>query len=317
MIEYALQGPRMIAPREADPLPLGPGELRVRVDLCGVCASELHNWEDAPQTGRVMGHEVVGTVIESHPSVTGFSAGRRVTGLAQNGFAEACVFDESRCLPIPADAPPETMIGEPISCVISAMDRTHIGPDTSVALIGLGIMGLLCLQVARAVGAKQIVAIDPRADMREMALRLGASEAIAPDDVPDGYRMTQWSQVGQRRGFDVVIEAAGVQPALTMAGELVTEHGHLLIVGWHRGGPRSMDLEMWGWKAFDVSNAHERRPDAQMGYMRRGLDMVRAGTLDIGGLVTHRLPMSQINRAFELLVEKPPGFVKAVVVAEG
>jgi len=94
---------------------------------------------------------------------------------------------------------------------------------------------------------------------------------------------------------------------------MVHEHGMLSILGYHQGGPRQVDLELWNWKALDVLNAHERRAEYQMDCMRRGLALLAAGKLDTASLVTHRLGLDQVDAAFNALNTKVPGFVKAVI----
>jgi threonine dehydrogenase-like Zn-dependent dehydrogenase len=95
---------------------------------------------------------------------------------------------------------------------------------------------------------------------------------------------------------------------------MVREHGVLSIVGYHQGGRRQVDMELWLWKALEVLSAHERRADYQMDCMRRGLALVAAGKLDMAPLVTHRYELDGVDRAFEALVARPKGFVKGVIV---
>jgi len=87
-------------------------------------------------------------------------------------------------------------------------------------------------------------------------------------------------------------------------------------VGYHQGGLRQVDMELWNWKALDVLNAHERRADYQMDCMRRGLALLAAGRLDTASLVTHRTALDRVDEAFRALYMKPAGFIKAVVILD-
>src|SRR5919199_779237 len=145
--------------------------------------------------------------------------------------------------------------------------------------MGLGILPLLKLR-----GPSRIVAIDVREDARAAALALGADEVFHPAELPQDARLTQFRDWQSDRGFDVVVEASGTQPGLT----LVRAHGVLSILGYHQGGPRQVDVGMWNWKAIDVVNAHVRRRGDLMESMRIGLELTGAGLLDLGSLVTHR-----------------------------
>jgi threonine dehydrogenase-like Zn-dependent dehydrogenase len=86
-----------------------------------------------------------------------------------------------------------------------------------------------------------------------------------------------------------------------------------VIAGFHQDGPRTVDLQGWNWRGIDVVNAHERRSDAYVEGMREAVRLAAAGTLDIEALVTHVLPLDELERAFQLATARPAGFVKAVV----
>jgi threonine dehydrogenase-like Zn-dependent dehydrogenase len=110
-----------------------------------------------------------------------------------------------------------------------------------------------------------------------------------------------------------VFEVSGTQAGLDLAGGLVRQHGTVSIVGYHQGGPRTVDMETWNFKAIDVVNAHVRRDADRMASMRIGLDLIGAGRLDLGWMVTHRYGLDELDRAFGDLETKPAGFVKGVV----
>jgi threonine dehydrogenase-like Zn-dependent dehydrogenase len=296
----------------------GPDEVLVRVKTCGVCASELHGWQgDQYPYPREYGHEVAGEVVSVGNQVKSFSPGMRVTGLFFKGFAEYSKTPQEFVAPIPERVSYEEALGEPIACVMSGARRTRIDLGDTVVMVGLGFMGMLMLQAARLRGPAQIIAVDPRREVLESALKMGADEVYMPDQVPERLMLTEWGHLGKDRGADVVFESSGTQAGLTLAGQLVRDHGVLSLVGWHQGGLRQVDVEMWNWKAFDVINAHERRMDYLMECMRRGLALVAAGKLNMAALISHRFPLNAVDDAFRALVEKPPGYHKAVVVING
>jgi threonine dehydrogenase-like Zn-dependent dehydrogenase len=299
--------------RAPDPMP-GPGEVLVRVEACGVCASELHPWRDGVAAyPRRFGHEAVGTVAAVGPGVERVREGDRVTGLFYPAYADLAPAREDRLLPVPAGVTTESALGEPLACLVNAVRRTRIDLADRIAIVGLGYMGLGVLQLAKLRGPARLVAIDVREEARALALDLGADEALHPDDVPDRYLLTNYADWESDRGFDVVFEAAGVGPALDLAGRLVRAHGVLSVVGFHQGGPRSVDVGMWNWKAIDVVNAHARRHADLMESMRIGLALTAAGAIDLGRLVSHRFGLDGVDAAYAALRDKPPGFVKAVV----
>jgi threonine dehydrogenase-like Zn-dependent dehydrogenase len=310
---------QLVAPRTSEVVEVptpdpGPGEVMVRVQASGVCASELHPWAGGrPEYPHRFGHEPMGTVVAVGPDVTRFSAGGRVTGLFNKAYADLCVAKEDVLLPVPDGVGEENALGEPLACLVNAQRRTPVELADRVALIGLGYMGLGMLQLLKLRGPSQIVAIDVREEARAAAMALGADESYDPSKVPDKYKITSFGDWQSDRGFDVVVEGSGTQPGLTLAGEMVRAHGVLSILGYHQGGPRQVEVGMWNWKAIDVVNAHVRRRADLLESMRIGLELTAKGLIDLGALVTHRYNLDEVDRAYTDLQQKPPGFIKAVV----
>jgi threonine dehydrogenase-like Zn-dependent dehydrogenase len=311
---------QFIAPRTSEvveaPTPEpGYGEVVLDVKVCGVCASELHGWMDPqPNYPARRGHEPAGVVRAVGAGVTRFRVGDRVTGLCAPSFGDVAVAREADLLPIPDGVAFEHALGEPLACLVNAGRRTAVELADQVALIGLGFMGLGMLQLLRLRGPRHIIAIDPRPDARGVALELGAHEAYHPDDVPASYLLTNWGDWQKPVGVDVAIDASGTQAGLTLAGKMVRAHGILSILGFHQGGTRAVDVEMWNWKAIDVVNAHVRRHADLLESMRIGLHLIESGQFSFAPLISHRFGLDDVDGAFTALAEKPAGFLKAVIV---
>jgi threonine dehydrogenase-like Zn-dependent dehydrogenase len=310
---------QLIAPRtsevvEAATSEPGPGEVLVRVQASGVCASELHPWADGwPGYPHRFGHEPMGVIAGVGPDVMRFREGDRVTGLFKGAYADCCLATEDILLPVPSNVGDEAALGEPLACLVNAQRRTPVELADRVAIVGLGYMGLGLLQLLKLRGPSRIVAIDVREDARAAAQRFGADEVYDPSELPEESFLTQFGDWQSDRGFEVVVEGSGTQAGLTMAGELVRPHGVLSILGYHQGGPRQVDVGMWNWKAIDVVNAHVRRRADLMESMRIGLQLTASGLIDLGSLVTHRYDLDEVDRAYTDLMEKPQGFIKAIV----
>jgi threonine dehydrogenase-like Zn-dependent dehydrogenase len=290
-----------------------PGEVLVRVEASGVCASELHDWQTGRGTPRVMGHEATGTILGLGPGVTGWRVDDRVTGLMSPAYAQLVVARAERLLPVPRGVAAEAALGEPIACLVNAARRTPVRLADRVAIIGHGFMGLGMLELVALGGASRILAIDVRDEALARALALGADDACSPERV-DPADLDGEGDPGS--GFDVVIEASGTQPGLDLATRLVRQHGIISIVGYHQGPARTVDMRAWNVKAIDVISAHVRRDGDRMSSMAVGLELIAAGKLDLGRLVTHRYPLAGVDEAFCDLATKPPGFVKAVILPQ-
>ncbi len=297
---------QIIAPRRSEVIEVatpqpGPGEVAFDVKVCGVCASELHPWMDEqPRYPSRRGHEPAGIVSAVGAGVTRFEVGDRVTGLCAPSFSDVAIAREIDLLPIPEGIDFEYALGEPLACLVNAQRRTRVELADRVALIGLGFMGLGLLQLLRLQGARLVITIDPREDARQKALELGADEVYHPDDVPARYMITRWDEWDTSGGVDVAIDATGTQAGLTLAGQMVRAHGILSILGFHQGGTRAVDVEMWNWKAIDVVNAHVRRHADLMESMRIGLELIAAGKFSFEPLISHRFGLDNVDRALPL-----------------
>ena len=87
----------------------------------------------------------------------------------------------------------------------------------------------------------------------------------------------------------------------------------MMVAGYHQDGACQVDIQQWNWRGLDVINAHERDPAVQARGLREAMRAVADGTLDPFPLVTHEMPLRELDRAFTLMCEWPAGFMKAVV----
>jgi len=293
------------------PLPkIGPSDVLIRVEVCGICASELYTWRNG-QGNAILGHEVVGIIEDMGPCVEGFAVGDRVTGLIYEGFAQYTKANYRHIVKVPEGMEAIEAIGEPLSCLLSGVNRTPVDLNDTVAIIGTGFMGLGFLQFIKLKGPKKIIAIDVRQESLENALKFGAHEAIFPWQVEEKYLVTEWGHIG--RGVEVVVEASGSQKALDLAGAMTAVHGVLSIVGFHQGGTRNVNMELWNWKGITVINAHERRNEVHIDCMKKALSIIEQGRFNMKDMITHQYGLDEIDEAYNSLMEKPPGFIKAVV----
>lgn len=280
----------------------GPGELLIQVIANGLCASDLPTWLRGPSEPSTLGHEPVGRVVEVGDGVDTFSVGDMVTGRLSNSFAELIVAPAEYAVAVPPGLPYEVGIGEPLGCIVEAMRRARLDAGDRLAVIGAGFMGLCLIQLLATSAIGELVAIDVREDALRSALTNGASTTATPDKAA---RMTD--------AFDVVFEVTGTKGGLDLATALTRPGGTLDIVGYHQGA-RMVDMQAWNWKAIDVVNGHVRDQRRLTESIRRGLDVAAAGRIDYASLFTHRYPLTDIDRAYANLRDKPEGFIKALIV---
>jgi 2-desacetyl-2-hydroxyethyl bacteriochlorophyllide A dehydrogenase len=288
-------------------------EVRLDVAICGVCASELDMWRGARGHATFPwypGHEVSGIVAEVGADVAWPTVGEPVGAwVTTRGFADRVVARAEHCVPLDG-TPVELALTEPLACAVNAIELTRIRLADDVLVVGAGYMGLLLLQLAAHRGPRHLVVADVRDEALERALGLGATHVV---NVATGSLAELVGELTAGGGVDVAIEATGTQAALASLGDVTRMSGTVTIAGYHQGEPRAIDLATWNWKAFRIANAHFRDVGVIMHGMRTAGKLLGSKRISMEPLITHRYPLDRIDEAFAAAVDKPEGFVKAVV----
>jgi threonine dehydrogenase-like Zn-dependent dehydrogenase len=311
-----LAAPGTIALRNDVPVPQpGEGEVRIRLEGCGVCASNLEpwaglEWMEYPREPGDLGHEGWGRVEAVGRGVSDLAVGDRVAALSYRSFAEHDVVRADMAAKLPPELDGQPFPGEPLGCAFNIFRRSDVRPGQTVAIIGIGFLGAVLCHLASGAGAR-VIAISRRQESLDLALHYGAAETIF---MHDHYAIID--QVKQLTGeamCERVIECVGKQWPLDLAGELTGFGGRLVIAGYHQDGPRQVSMQMWNWKGIDVANAHERDPAVQMRGLREAIAAVADGSFDPAPLYTHSYPLERLGDALDATRDKPDGFVKALV----
>lgn len=295
----------------------GPKEnaVLVRIEGCGVCGSNLTPWEGRPWFNYPFGpgqpgHEGWGEIEAIGDGVKNFRAGERVAMLSYRAFAEYDIAKESALVRLPPALEKKPVPGEALGCAFNVFRRSNIQPGQTVAVIGIGFLGVIVASLAARAGAR-VIAISRREFSLEIARHFGATKTIPMDD--HTRIIEQVKKLTDGKFCDVVIEAVGAQWPLDLAGELTRERGRLVIAGYHQGGPRQVNMQLWNWRGLDVINAHEREEKIYLEGMQLAVDAVARGELDPTPLYTHSFPLERIGEAFDALKERPANFLKVLV----
>lgn len=294
----------------------GPGQVRIRLEGCGVCASNLTpwagpDWMEFPTAPGALGHEGWGIVDCIGANVGRVSIGDRVAALSFNAYATHDIAEESAVIHLPQDLDGRPFPGEPLGCAINIFQRSAVKEGETVAVVGIGFLGTLLVQLCRSAGAHTI-ALSRRSSALEFAKSAGATQTIAMDD--------HWRIIDQVKALtngrlcQCVIEATGKQWPLDLAAELTGERGRLIIAGYHQDGPRQINMQLWNWRGLDVINAHERDPAMYIHGMRGAINAVRDGRLQPWRLYTHYFPLEKLDEALNMTRDRPGGFLKALVI---
>jgi threonine dehydrogenase-like Zn-dependent dehydrogenase len=291
----------------------GPREIRVALEGCGVCGSDLPVWEgrswfEYPRDPGAPGHEGWGRVDAVGEEVIEPAVGDRVAILGYRSYAEYDVVAADRAVVLPCRLDDQPFPGEPLACAVNAFERAGVAAGDTVAVVGVGFLGALLVGLAAAAGAR-VIAISRRPTAREAARHMGAHEQLTLDD----KALPRVQELTGGAWCDVVIEAAGSQATLDLCGPLSRERGRLVIAGYHQDGPRQVDMQLWNWRGLDVVNAHERDPDVYMRGLRQAAQLVADGRIDPRPLYSHQVQLGRLGDAFQMMRDRPQGFIKALV----
>jgi threonine dehydrogenase-like Zn-dependent dehydrogenase len=294
----------------------GPGRVRVRLEGCGVCASNLGPWAGPewmrfPTEPGALGHEGWGVVDAIGEGVEGLAVGEPIAALSYHAYAEYDVADAGAVVRLPDSLAGRPFPGEPLGCAMNVLRRSGIEAGQTVAIVGVGFLGAVLVRLAAVAGAR-VVAISRRPFSLGVARAMGAAETVPMDD--HGRIVGTVKELTGGTFCDRVIEAVGKQWPLELAAELTRERGRLVVAGYHQDGPRRVNMQLWNWRGLDVVNAHERDPALYVRGMREAVDAVASGRLDPGPLITHAFPLGRLGEALDATRDRPDGFLKAVVV---
>ena len=294
----------------------GPGEVRLRLEGCGVCASNLTPWEGPewmqfPTGPGDLGHEGWGVIDAVGPAVAGLQAGERVAALNDKAYAEYAIAEATQVVKLPDSLRGLELPLEPFGCAMNIFRRSNIQEGQTVAIVGIGFLGAILAGLASNTGAR-VIAISRRKESLELASLMGPVHAIPMHDHSEIIERVRELTGG--KFCERVIEAVGKQWPLDLAAELTAEGGRLIVAGYHQDGPRQVNMQLWNWRGFDVVNAHERDPEVALQGMREAVAAIEAGHIDPRPLITHRYPLEQLGDALNATRDKPGNFVKAVVV---
>jgi len=286
-------------------------EVRIRVEGCGICGSNLALWQGRPwfaypfEAGEG-GHEGWGEVDMLGEAVRDVQLGERVAFLSHHAFAEYDLADGAQIVRAPANS--DIFPGEALGCAVNIIRRSGLEKGQTVVVIGIGFLGALLVQLAAREGAR-VIAVSRRRSALDVARRCGADAVLAFDRAETVAARLR--EITGEATCERVIEAAGAQASLDLASALTGEYGRLIIAGYHQDGARRVNMQLWNWRGIDVINAHERNVQTSTRGIHEAAALIERGALDPSILYTHSFMIDELSEAFKLLERRPEGFMKA------
>jgi threonine dehydrogenase-like Zn-dependent dehydrogenase len=314
-----VRAPCRISIEQYEPPQPANDQVRVRLEGCGVCASNLPVWEGRswfsyPFECGAPGHEGWGTIDAIGCDVEAFTVGERVAFLSQHAYADSDLTTPDAVVKLPSELDGQPFPGEPLACAVNIFRRAQIEAGQNVAIVGIGFLGAILTALAARAGAR-VVALSRRPFALQLAERFGASAALRLAQPRRALREACRLSAASG-GYERVIECVGSQEALDIASELTGTRARLVIGGYHQDGERRINLQQWNWRGLDVINAHERQPQEYIRGMREAIALVLEGAFDLKALLTHQFPLEETSAAFDVLAQRPAGFVKALVLCQ-
>jgi len=312
-----LTAPRTLAIQPAVRRDPDPCEVRVRLEGCGVCGSNLpvwqgRSWFSYPLAAGAPGHEGWGRVEAIGARVTSVHVGSRVAMLSHHAFAEVDMTDHGQVVALPPALDGQPFPGEALGCAINVIKRADIQRGQQVAVVGIGFLGALLVDLATKAGA-EVIAISRRRFALDLAQQMGASHTLVMND-DRGSVVSAVNSLTDGRGCDRVMEASGAQFPLDLAAELTAVRGKLIIAGYHQDGPRQVNMQLWNWRGIDVINAHERDPQTYIDGIRAAALAVASGALDPSPLYTHQFALDELPAALESIEQRHDHFLKGLIL---
>ena len=335
-----------IRTEDVEDLPVGPGEIKVKIMACGVCGSDVMEWYRIKRAGRpggigAFGHECTGVIAEVGSRVNpGWKEGDRVVVThhvpcntcnacirghttaceilqktkfknAFGAFAEYVVLPEINVdrgiLPLPDSVSFDSgTFVEPLGCVVRGQQWAPASDGRSVLIIGAGITGLLHMQVARLNGAGFIAVSDMNPDRLQLAQKFGADETILATEDVPW----KFKELNDGVGADTVIMTAPAPVCVKQSLEAVGPGGTILFFAPTNPEIQS-EMNLWNLWQKEVTITHSYAADFHN--LSTALKWIHYNRINVTDMVTHVLPLKDTVEGFLLTAHPRNGSLKVII----
>ncbi len=317
-----LKAPRKLALEEVPRPAAGAGQILIRVTHSGVCGTDLKIYQGSipVQYPRIMGHEMIGEVVESgsdafrpgdrvivdpqlfcgecfhcrigetHLCPNGTLLGRDING----GFADYVTAPADHVFRLPDSVSSRTApLIQVLTTCLHSQSLIDISPGESTVVLGLGVTGQLHLQLAKARGAKPVIGITRSAAKRELAQQLGADMTFPGGE--DAIRKVREATGG--RGADVIIETTGMLPVVADAIHMARSGGRILLFGILTATEGALPFYDLYFKELTLIGGRVAKSEDYT----RSIDLVQRGVVRLDPLISDVLPLSELETAMGML----------------
>jgi L-iditol 2-dehydrogenase len=329
---------------ESVPVPaIGPGELLIRVKTALTCGTDVKVFRRGYHAKMIkppalFGHEMAGDVVAVGEGVTHFKPGDRVVA-ANSAPCDRCFFcvrgQQNLCedllfnngayaeymrLPariaskntylLPDDLDyRDAALSEPLACALRGLDESGVRPGDTVAIMGLGPIGLMFVRTAKYAYGARVIVMARRLEQVDRAMLFGADEGIVM-----GQESALISEVKARtggRGADVVIEAIGQASAWEIATKLVRKGGTINFFGGCPAGTKvGLDTGLLHYSEITCKASFHHTP----AHIRRALELISDQVIGASHMVNHEEPLAQLPQVLADLAHRRNGQIKTAII---
>jgi 2-desacetyl-2-hydroxyethyl bacteriochlorophyllide A dehydrogenase len=312
-------------------------EVLIAVRASSICGSDLHVFQGKHPSAALpsaIGHEIAGEVLQAGPEVSGLKIGDRVTvepvvtcdkchfcqrgayhlcanisfqyRVGQGGFAPYFIVRERWAHRLPDHlSDQEGALIEPLAVAVHAVRQADIQPGHAVAIFGVGAIGLLVLQVARAAGAGPIFVIDVHEFRLAMARQLSAAVTF---NNQEGDPLAQIQALTNSLGVDRAFEVVGLEKTLLQTIGSLRKGGKAVVLGIFEEPQVTLPANIFVQREITLTGSQGYNWDFQT-----ALELAASGRVDLKTLITHQLPLVDLPQAFELIYTPPRETMKIVL----
>ena len=290
------------------PIPtIEPDEILVKVRACGICPTEIRKFTVRNYTPISFpvnpGHEWTGDVVELGSKVKGFKIGDRIVAEGEGGYAEYAKVTASnlqyvQCLPENVSYEEGTFIEPLADCFHAVRERGKVIAGDRVVVVGAGPMGLGIIAVAARSGGN-VMAVEPKAERRELALEFGAEVVVDPNSESVEDAVLAWTN-GRRA--NVCMATVGIPKVMESCVKLVGKRGRVVLFGGGEAGQTITvdpnwvhynEISVIGSSWIGVAGKEEKD------LYRISTEWISEGKVPVKRLISHRFPMKEVDDAYK------------------
>jgi 2-desacetyl-2-hydroxyethyl bacteriochlorophyllide A dehydrogenase len=318
-----------------------PGEVLIAVKAVGICGSDIHPYQgdgiERRQPGIIMGHEAAGVVRSVGVGVTRWKPGDRVAvnpqiccgscEMCRQGHYNLCnnmlligssmrkFLDGAMCefiaigqeqlyaLPDSVSFDCGTLL-DPLGNAVHLINRAGVRLGDTVAVIGMGTIGLLAVQTAKLAGAVSVIALDRKEKKLQIAKKVGADSVL---NMSDPSVAAQLKELTGGRGADIVVESAGVSATYNLAMQTVKKRGTVIGLGFAQ---KEINFSL---QPFLYNEINFLGSTGYASECETTLALLATGSVKTDRIITHTFPLEEVNEAFQTLCNPKSDAVKVIL----